>query len=72
MKLKNRSCLNKKIIAGLYLFPIAFLLFFALGLLINIAGFIIFIKALGIVLIVSVSIFAAVRGIGILEEIDKR
>ncbi len=72
MKLKNRSCLNKKIIAGLYLFPIAFLLFFALGLLINIAGFIIFIKALGIVLIVSVSILAAVRGIGILEEIDKR
>lgn len=72
MKLKNGSCLNKKIIAGLYLFPLAFLLFFALGLLINIAGFIIFIKALGIVLIVSVSILAAVRGIGILEEIDKR
>jgi amino acid permease len=72
MKLKNRSCLNKKIIAGLYLFPLAFLLFFALGLLINIAGFIIFIKVLGIVLIGCICFYAAVRGIGILEEIDKR
>lgn len=69
MKLKNKSCLNKKIIAGLYLFPMAFFCFFALAWLISLAGFVIFIKALGIILFVTVSILLAACGFETLEEI---